>query len=306
MKDALVNFGVHLSKRKSKKEKFYFLNTITKNFATQKIPYTLQEESGKLATCRNLYVGDIEKSKIVLVSAYDTGSKMLLKLPYYPLNAKKNIINESINLIMYSLFAILCILLIFLSSPLILSASIIPRFIGILIDGALITIIYLTMLMPSANFNMNRNTASVALLYKLAEKKLDSISYAFTDYSVTTYLGYKLLANYCNSAGDKKIFIIIDSIASGETLYILHNKESSKANELAKLLDARLIHLTEEEFKATPMSGFDHSIMLTSGSLIDKDLKIFNQRNKSDYKIDIKRMEVLYEKLYEYLHTVKI
>ncbi|MEG2244388.1 MAG: hypothetical protein RR925_02730 [Erysipelotrichaceae bacterium] len=295
MKDSIITISVNLAKRKTAKQKDNFIKYISNILKEKNISVKLQETKSKLITNKNIVIGNLKSSKVLIVSSYDTGSKMLFKSNYFPINSKKNKRNEIINMLLYALLCLLCISVIFLASFLIKSNNIFIRISGILVDLGFLLLLYMAITMPSCRFNMSRNSAAVALIYKLSQKKSTNCAYAYIDNSTTSNLGLNLLSN--EKSLDKKDVIILDSLADGENVYVIFKSNNILGTEIASLINGIEIKLDENEILNSPLSYFKNTIIITSGTYQNGELFTENQRTKMDYKVNVKRLEFIEQQL---------
>lgn len=300
MKDTIALIGITLGKRKTRNAKILFINTISKELMNSHIKVQLHETKQIGSKSTNVMIGDCDRKKI-LVAGYDTGSKMLIpRYKYYPLNMQKNFASETINMVLYFIL-ILSLLLLYFVYRVYGQVDLIAK-ISLLIFGCLILFMGIVgIVMPTSPFNFNRNSVAAAILYKLALDKQSDCGYVLTDYTATTYIGYKQLAAYYGNDGKNKTFIILDALSNGEQLYVCTTANlKSEAEKLSKLIGAS-VYLITKNVENTPLSLFEKCLYITSGFEYDDQLIVANSRNKKDYKINIDMVERIKKGLETYL-----
>jgi len=300
MKDTIALIGITLGKRKTRNAKILFINTISKELMNAHIKVQLHEKKQLGSKSTNVMIGVDDHQKI-LVAGYDTGSKMLIpRYKYYPLNMQKNFASETINMVLYFIL-ILSLFLLYFVYRAYDQVDLIAK-ISLLVFGCLILFIGVVgILMPTSPFNFNRNSVATAILYQLALDQHCDCSYVLSDYTATTYIGYKQLAAYYGNDGKNKTFIILDALSNGEQLYVCAKEnQKSEAEKLSKSIGAS-VYLVTKDIENTPLSLFENCLYVTSGFEYDGQIIVANSRNKKDYKINIDMVERIKKGLEIYL-----
>ena len=216
MRDLLFDIGITLGKRKTTKHKKIFIEELERRLIEINANYKIQVNKQSFFSSKHIIVGDINKSKLILIGNYDTPSINLCRRSYFPLMIKENIRTEQINLI------ISIGLFILLNSIFVLSFNYVNSLeplikIPLFFIEALLLIFSIKLIDGIPNpINQNRNSASIALMLDLISKNSKDISYIFMDNNSNSLIGYKQCKEFLDNDKPK---IILDSLASGKELY---------------------------------------------------------------------------------------
>lgn len=311
MKEQMLYLAGIYGKRFTEKGKTKFLNFISKRI--RDLGYQVQldsRENGWKHTCNNLLIGDVKKADVIVTVPYDTASKVLIPgYCYYPLNRKKNMTSETVNIILQSLLAVTMLLLyysqIFHKNINGFSTESILAFLGM----ALVVFVALKLAIGISNkYNFNRNTASIVVLMSLIEllDKRKRIAFAMTDRTCNSYEGYRQLADYLGENASKKEVIILDCIGTNSTLFVACCETyANRAKERIKYyfgsLDIRLKELSQEVADGTALYFFPRGTYLLGGKEEKGEIVVTNSRSGKDSHVDFDKMRQTQEFLNTYL-----
>lgn len=105
--------------------------------------------------------------------------------------------------------------------------------------------------------------------------------------------------------------IVLDCIASGDTMLLAHRKGcAGKAKQLMELAKQKELSITDREFSEEKA---DHNILtfgrnmlyLVSGSVEGKEFVVKNTRSKEDIRVDMIRLEKIAQTLIEFVYDQK-
>lgn len=305
MKDLLMLFGVTLAKRCTKRQKRIFYSQVVPFF--EKLGYSVdfQKSDGRFNQTSNLIIGNIAKSKTVIVCPYDTPTTTLLPYKYYPFNWKNNLNQENFNLglnfVIYVLFGGLLFYFLnyFSHQNSLLSIS------GTILLVLLVFLSYSIIGGIPNPVNFNKNSASLALLASIAQRISNdpSVSFVLLDNNVSSSTGLKLLTK--NEQIKNKFLIYLDCVTLGDKIACIHNQESnSVASDLEKCLsDLNIIDkmITDERGKDTNLQLFPRMVHICAGSVKNQHFVVLGTRSKKDFKVDIPQMEKIQKGLLTYL-----
>ncbi len=310
MKNLMMLYGVTLGKRFTKRQKAYFMAEINETYPKLGFPIQFQDVKQRFFTMRNVIAGNLNAADIVFVAAYDTPSKSFLpNYKYYPFHTEKNLNMEYFNLIAQIIIAIVsafmsyaCLKLFFNNNGL----SRIP-YIILTIFFAILAL-YETKAHPNV-FNFNRNSASLAVMERIArECKGDSnIAFVFLDQAVSSFEGLKLLKERCNVQNKK--FILLDCIASGEKILVAHreNTENSakKLIEKAKKykLEIKNKVYSDEKAEKNVLAFAKNMLYIVSGTIEKNEFIVKNTKSKKDIVVDINRLDEIAKLLIEFVQN---
>ncbi|SJZ66111.1 hypothetical protein [Anaerorhabdus furcosa] len=300
MKDTLMKYGVILSKRYSRRQKNVFLSEVVEELKAYDKPLEIKKKKDILSKGIHCIVGDISNADKVVIAAYDTPSKAyFFNVDYYPFHINKNIKSEKKILISQLSLSLL------LSIPFLVYAFIFKNLsqLQILYLG-FITIVMLLMaakiLYGNANkINMNRNSASVALLIELAKLKYETnTAFILVDNAVASFKGYREIDDFIKK--DAKV-MILDSLAYGEQLVCVHKKKIN----VDKIKNNKELDIYERIYENTDtntiLDSSKNVIYVGSGSLRDNQFVVKNIRTKEDYHVNVERLEKIKDVLVNYL-----
>ena len=287
MKEILIRTAGVYGTRYFVTQKNKFLQTFGDQL--QYLHYDAKVEHDKSKTNSNiLIVGNPKSASQIFVTGFDTGTTSVIpNFRYYPFNNKKSQKQKLIDSIVRFILSILVALLDFFVLN---KISFIINTLWLRIVVNVIAVLAFTIIvvgLPSS-YNMQRNTAAVSLLYKAGGEIKSNRKFCmiYADKTANNgFVGYaaiaEILSNYI-----KKNYVIIDSIAYGEKLYLLHRNEDLEiAEKIASNfvdIDIELIGVNNNEIENTPIMSYQHGFMLVAGQK-DKDGDVYclNTRNSS-------------------------
>jgi hypothetical protein len=297
MKELMALYGATLGKRYTKKQKAYFINQIGEFYPENGFLITLLEKKTRFFHLMNVVAGDISRAKTVFIAGYDTPSSAFFPITkYYPFHAEKNIAGERLDIVMKIVLAVLAVLGAFFCFRFSLNAlgGMKAAYLGM--AGVLTLVAILAMWTRANPFNFNRNSASLAVMAKIAEncKQNPEIAFVFLDYEASAFEGLKALVE------DKrfldKTLIMLDCLASGETLLVAHRAAANhQARRLIELAMQAEIELTDREYgeqraEQNVMSFGKHLLYIASGFVEDKEFIVKKTKTKRDIDLDLKRL----------------
>lgn len=228
--------------RKTKKQKTEFIELIKKEFANHQI--TIEE--GGLFKSRNIIIGDLENSQVVLGAHYDTAPV----LPFPNFLAPKNMVAYLIYclllcaLFMGIVFVFGNIISIFTNSVLLIT----------ILNEMLLFGIIVWMLIGKANqHTANDNTSGViTLIEALKDESLkDKVCCVFFDHEESGLFGSSLFNKMHRNLMKNKLLINFDCVSDGDTIMVIYSKSMKK--NISKLKE-RFVSKDNKEVLITPAS----------------------------------------------------
>ncbi len=290
MKRKIEEVGIHFSKRRTYRQKHFFLNRLITQLSSVGCEMNMIEKNSKTDRSNHLVVGSLKKSKIVIVAAYDTGSKHLNPFyTYQPLNSRHNYKEEMRNIMGYSILTIIVISFAILFTKWGFRGDMLQKAAVIIFNLSATILVFRWVKKPDNKFNMNRNSAAVSVMYESIER-IKKGCYVFLDNAVKSDQGYH---EFSKEIQDQHV-IVLDCIAKGEHMclaYRIGMEQMAKKIKDAFELPIELIPLEEKQYRNTPLSGFKNGYMLTSGELCKGMIYVKKVRNASDVEIDLVRLE---------------
>jgi len=306
MKDLLLLIGVTLAKRCNKRQKRIFYSQIVPFFEKFKYRVELQESEGRFNQTTNVLIGDIKKARNVVVCPYDTPTTTLLPYRYYPFNLESNLRQDYTGLAINFFIYLLVGGLLFFSLNYFSGTYPVLKTINTVLLVAVLIFGYLLLDGTPNPVNFNKNSASVALLAALAEKKAHTKDTCFIllDKNATGSTGLRLLTREARLKN--KLFVYLDCLAFGEKIACVHSQESEQdAQKLQECLrDLNLLDkaITGERVKGTYLQYFPRMIHICAGSIDkDKNFVVLNTRSKKDFQVDVARLEKIRDGLLLFL-----
>lgn len=311
MKNSMMLYGVTLGKRYTKRQKAYFVRHISEVYPKLGFPITMNESKSHNSTVCNMIAGDLEQADMIFAASYDTPSKFLLSnTKYYPFNSEKNIRVEKINLVIQIFLTVIFAIATYLFMQLFLKSygfeKILFLFFSIIAAGC--ALFFGT---TRANrFNFNRNSASLAVMEKIAEQCSENskIAFAFIDKSVSSFEGIKEFQKLCKNS--TKQIILLDSISYGQTMLLAHReKMNAQAAQLIRSAENSGVQLTDriysdDKAERNILVFSKHMLYLVSGIIEEKDFVVENTRSKKDIQVDMERLNGIVKALTDFVATM--
>ena len=299
MKDKMMFAGVHISRRYKTKEKELFLSQVIELAKNHGWSTEFQAKHSRFLKICNLVVGDLKKADQIVVCAYDTPQKTVLPgFKYYPFNPTLNAKEETKNLALQLIAAMLCfgVVLMWLKNAISYTG-----FLKVMAIACCAVFAFqgYKWLRPSGNrVNFSKNSAAVAAMLKLMETVENrKIAFVFLDQNCTSYEGAKLLKEYVQV---HQLVLILDNLASGEKTVVAH-KNTTDPGSLVKegWIDK------EYDDTANMLSIFTRSIMISCGSIHNKQFIVKNTGTKHDVEVNMDRLVQITEAIKEKLEETK-
>jgi hypothetical protein len=311
MKDLLLKYGVLLAKRYRLRDKLLFLESFIEDLKVLGYPIEAQSKRIHFEKIANLYVGDLSKAKVVFVAAYDTPIKTLVpNQNYYPIKPEKNYVADNIALLANYALAIVLLMGFYVVASRFNDLILIQKIIAVLLGLGLLIGSFVLMSGLSNRLNHNRNSVSVVLALSLAKSlKNKKVAFIFVDKGVSSLMGYGVVSQWLSDKGLVPNIILLDALASGDTLVLAHSKQNQKfADDISSAQDMPVIldkPLSDERIDKMVLKYFTRSVLLTSGIIEDKELVVKNTRTKHDYRVNLDRLDAIKAGLENYINHIE-
>lgn len=290
MRDKIEEVGIHFSRRRSNRDKYRFMNRLVSCLKEAGCRMDMMEAGDKHSQSHHLVTGDLNKSRRIFLAAYDTGSKMLVPgYRYMPLDSKRNFRGEMKNIAAYSLLTLIIAVLAVYLTRTFWGGTMAVRALIVAADIIAVLLVFRWMKKPDNKVNMNRNSGAVAVLYSCAEKAKNGC-FLFVDNGVVSNQGFYEISERLKG----QEAVVLDSVAGdGELFLACREQNKKKAEEMAKAFPCRIRiwPLTEEEYKNTPLEGFQNGYLLTAGEERNGKIYVRHARTSADMDLNIERME---------------
>ena len=310
MEELMLYFAGVYGARYTNRQKFAFASYLVKQLEKQECSPKLLGGGLKKGEPAAILCGDLDRANIILAAPYDTCSKAFLPgYRYYPFSKKKseeqNRLNGLVELFLMAVFVLLCALVLY-KTGVELNFSSFRTFLTLACVGVLGLLTGAVAKGVSNRQNLNRNTASVMLLYTLALelKENKKAAFVFCDRACLNGEGYGFLARACENKG-RKNFLILDCVGYGDAVWAVHKaEEKERAHKLAASPysgEIKALELSKEAWQDTAVSCFPRAVLLCSGQMQDNELVVSYTRGKRDGIVDLDRLEELKKVLAEYI-----
>ena len=306
MKELMMLFGVTLAKRYTRAQKRIFYSQAEPLFKELGFLFEFQQSRSRLSQITNIIIGNLAKAHYIVLCPYDTPAKSLLPYRYYPFNWSDNARQENREIIVQTLFyAGVCALIYFVAAQFSVLAMW-SKITSIVVLSALLIFSYKLIIGIANPINFNRNSASLALLFSLAQhtRRQNKVAYVLLDKNTGSNAGLKLLAESQRVKDQNLIFL--DCLANGKEIVCAHEPASNAEAQklMAALPQIKFIdHQFEDKdrMKDTNLQIFPNMLHLCVGEVENRKFLVRNTRSKNDFKVDIPRLEMLREGLIKYL-----
>lgn len=310
MKDLMMLYGVTLGKRFHEKQKTYFINQVESSYSKLGFSVEVHRSQNLGINIRNVTAGDLNQADVVFAAAYDTPANSLLPdMRFYPFQISKNLKQERLN------FLVRLVLLIVLA----LIAYFCVQFFGR--SEGFWKALYMLLLVLTVGvavyfgseranrFNFNRNSASLAVMHKIAEECQNNpkIAFVFFDRSVSSFAGIKAFKEQFGL--QNKTLLLLDSVADGETLLVAHHSDmNSSAKKLISNASAIGLTINERTYCGSKMKDNildlqNGMLYFVSGTVVGKEFYVENVNSKKDVKVDMERLSKIAETLSNFVNS---
>lgn len=308
MRDLFALLCVQFAKRNTPKRKERFLAWLAHSAQDLGFEVHIDEKKKGKMSSRNLLVGNFSKCENIVVTGYDTPSKVMMPgYTYYPFNFKKDHKQEMIALAIQMASSIFVIFLFYLLVRGFNDYNIWMKVGAVIIGIAMIVISFFLGKGMANKYNFNKNTSAlcvgITLMQEAAAAKDNRTAFVFCDNVSASFYGYAQIAENMEKKLKGKNLIILDCVASDGDVFIAHKKADKQLAEgLAK-------HLPGSKLLERPtdvpgcMQWFNNLMYVTSGIADEQhEIKIKNTRSRKDGKLDMDRLEAIHKMLTSYLN----
>lgn len=310
MKDLMMLYGVTLGRRFHEKQKTYFINQVESSYSKFGFPTEIHRSQNLGVTIRNIMAGDLNQADIVFAAAYDTpASSLLPNMRFYPFQISKNLKQERLNFLVRLMFLIVLALIAYFCVQLFGRSEGLWKALYLLLLVLTVGFAVFFGSERANRFNFNRNSASLAVMHKIAEqcKNNPRIAFAFFDRSVSSFAGIKAFKEQFEF--QNKTLIFLDSVAEGETLLVAHHAEmNSSAKKVISNASAIGLTVSERTYCGSKMKDNildlqNGMLYFVSGTVAGKEFYVENVNSKKDVKVDMERLSKIAESLINFVNS---
>ena len=287
MKDLMAAVSGLFGKRYSARQKERFARYMENRARERGIKWAEDTQRLGFGVCRNLYLGDLKRAKLLLAIPYDTAARIWWPgIRYYPVHKGKNILQDTLAKGLDILLAVALIaayyLLIF-RTPSASAAEETWKLAGLLLC-----------VLAAGKFlfgwvngnNYVRNSASIVIALTCLDRfPAGQVAVALLDHSCCGFQGYQQLYRRLERKGLRKNLLVLDCVTSGEELH-LHG-----LGELPELTGVQNHQLTVPECKGSVLELFPGGQILTGGQEAGGETVILDTRCGRDRQIRLDKME---------------
>lgn len=300
LEDLILKYGIGLSKRFTRKQKNTFINEIGKDFQTcgYRVQGAASKKKGSYAV--NLHVGDVGKSKKIIVVNYDTPQHNFGNpMKYYPFDGPATFASSFFPIYAPSIIGgVLALWLVISYVPKIdFSTSFIY---SLCVSVTLIVVMIVSFLLTKGianKVNFNRNTSSVLVALMLASELSDEdrekVAFVLTDNGCTNHAGDYMLREALPTTIDQRLVIMLDCVGDGEEFVIGYKEDSKKeAVELAEQFKTKPKRklCNKEELRYTSFSFYKKALLVSKGNFKNDSLVVENISTNQDTNCDIESL----------------
>lgn len=307
MKDLFAILCIRFAKRNTPIRKKNFLKFILENCKQLKIKHRLDEKTQKRITSSNLICGDLKHADVIFVTGYDTPNKIYLPgYKYYPFDEKKDHKAEMLSLYVQLAMSFLSLIALFFLIRGWGEYNLWLK-IGCVIGSVILLIASFLYGKGAANkYNFNKNNAALSvvmtLLTESIEKNHQNVAFVFTDFSSTSFMGYRQLSEMREIAN--KNIVILDCIATEGDLFVGYNNGGKACAIKIHEIDQD-IHTLDFTDASGVFSLFRKLTYMTSGKRVgDRQVMISHTRSRKDSKVNFDQVEKVYQALNAYMEEV--
>lgn len=296
MKDLILKYGILHGKRYSNYHKINFIEEYIKDFSELGYEVKKQFIKRRFFNSVNLFFGDIESAKIILIAAYDTSVGQIIKKGYYPFNPKLNYQISIQNMVLTSIIGVIALLL----SGLILYNSLnfigYSKFLMMAISMALFGISMVFFNGFKNKINYSRNSMSLVMMLKIAKamKFRTDIGFLAIDRGVRSIEGYKFVSD--SFASKNKQFIILDGLSDGCNVFVSSANPSLSKQIIDCIPTSKAVDLSisTDRFPMIP-SLIKNSVQISIGESYENEVFVKASYSQSDYRFN----EILFNEVYQ-------
>jgi len=295
MKDLIVRLAGCYGKRYTRNQKIRFLNYLSREFESMGYKTGVYSQKSLFKNkLIHMAAGDMQTAEVLFVTSYDTPSRIIWPgYTYFPLkrerDQKYNVWNGVLGLLVFLLICAAYYRFVF---PMFGQAAAAGR----RILAGLFT--FLTVLFTSRiisgfpnKYNFTRNTASLAVCLKIAEQAgKQQAAFLFTDMTVSSNEGLKILQEQLGSVLQRKRVIFFDCIGKGD-IFAAGSCEETRAEAGRFMACFEPGTIQRLPIQGTFKELFPKAFILTRGILKDDDVIVKNTRSGKDCELDFEALE---------------
>ncbi len=298
MKELLVRVASVLGKRNTRNRKERFLQFFFDKFQTMGFPVEVVSDAN--GRSRHLVVGNPKKADIIFITGYDTSKSVLLPgYRYYPLDEKKNVRNDTIDMIIRIVLALVFIVVYML----VVRKLVIPKLVMTTVHILAILFVFLLLRGSASPSNFNRNTVSIVALYYLSEKiRPNNYAFIYADNTVASYFGYRYLYEKLALKGKKVVFL--DCLLTDGALHLITPKKDETIDKLDSSLKKTKheANIEKDVFNNSSFSCYDDPVLITGAQKEGEEYYVTGTRSGKDSSVnDVNKPEILVEELADFI-----
>lgn len=274
-----------------------------------------------LSKAENYLFGNVKQIKTLIVVPYDTPEKKFWhKVLYYPMDgsktASKTMAATYVPLVV--LFAIIFVAVYIIQPRIQADTStslIINTIISIVTFALTITMVYLMLHGAKNKHNVNRNSATIAEVMRIAsmlnKDERKRVGFLFTDKNKLRFIGAEASVKYLNENSKNPTIIYLDCIGKGSKTCIGFNPQNRKlATEITKSYPDKksldVMKLNEDMRLQSAMSFFRKAVIISSGDMDEQgNLYVLGTGTGKDTNIDETLLDKTGDMIYTFIHTQK-
>lgn len=287
MKDLMAAVAGLFGKRYSARQKARFLRYMENRARERGVKWAEDTQRLGPGVCRNLYLGDLKRAKLLLAIPYDTATRIWWPgIRYYPVHKGKNILQDTLakglDTLLAAALTAAYYLLVF-RAPSATAAQESWKLAGLL----LCVLAAGKFLFGWANGNnYARNSASIVIALTCLDRlPAGQAAVALLDHSCRGFQGYQQLRRHLDQKGLRNSLLVLDCVTSGEELR-LHG-----LGELPELAGVQNHRLTVPESRGSVLELFPSGLVLTGGQETGGETVALNTRCGKDREIRLDKME---------------
>jgi len=314
IKEFILKYGIFLRRRFYLKEKMRLLYTLKQDFEELGYPITFHQDKIKLSKATNMMVNDPKKADLIFLAHYDTPAQSFVyRQTYNPFDIHRQVavkfINESLPIVLVLTLGT-GFLIYLMNSPL-----------DALYKYALIALLLFVIMSlfrryakgAGSNYNLNQNTAALAIAYDLA-KKLDpenqQVAFVFSDSECLNHHGDLMLKAYLGNSLSTKTIVHLSGLAFGPKLIV---RSTSKNKSLQKSFASNFSELSvkegvvkKEQIEDHSLKSYPKSIAIMGGNTINGVPVLLKSSKKNDGSLDLEFMKQVSEGLEKLVKTYNL
>lgn len=301
----ILEYGVFSGRRYKEEEKLIFLARITEEFNALGYKTQALKKDMKRFQGINLYIGDIQNAKNLVIAHYDTPTNAFSdKMKFYPFDKARTDRSQQEQPRIYALFAIITgIAIMFFASSFLAIQGLLLKIIYVVTSTVMTTVGYIFLRGFPNPVSANLNTSGVLAMLKIAGEKPKDTAFVLTDRECIDNLGDVMINEALPTKLDSINVIHIRAIGNGENVVVGFKPENYSMAKTFSNGDesVKFFKMEEKNLQDHSLNYYKKAISVSVANEFNETWEVDDVYNEKDLKIDYEKFNLVVDLVLKFL-----